>query len=166
MTVSYCNNCGMTQYRIVITVEWLIRYWVIPHLLKYDTESYQSYYNTILSHSRVNTIRSLITPQLLQYDTESFQLLQYDTESFHSYYNTILSHSTVITIRYCHSTVITIRYWVIPRLLQCDTESSQLLQYNTESFHSYYNTVSYCNNCGVINDRFVIAVKWISIVLQ
>ena len=140
----------------------IIRYWKSSH----------SYYNTILSHFTVITIRSLITPQLLQYDTESFQLLQYDTESFHSYYNTILSHPTVNTIR----------YWVIPQLIQYDTESEyntishptvntilywvitvntirhsspfinvvkgvffvvlpQLIQYDTESFHSYYNTI-------------------------
>ena len=120
-----------------------MRNWVIPQLLQYNAGSTHSYYNTILSHFTVITIRSLITPQLLQYDTESFhgyynailshptvitiqywvipQLLQYDLSSPHSYYNTVLSHPTVITIR----------YWII----------QQLRQYGNAPFHSFYNMV-------------------------
>jgi hypothetical protein len=83
----------MTQYRIVITLEWLST----------------GYNNTILSHIP--------------------QLLQYDTESFHIYYNMIQSYTKVITIQ----------YWVIPELLQYDT--------------------------GVIKDRIVIPVEWLNTVL-
>jgi hypothetical protein len=98
-SVSYCNNYGMIQYRIVITVEWLnivlqylwndlvsycnncgmTQYRIVITLLQYDTESFHSYYNTILSHSSyyntilshptVITIRYWVIPQLLQCDT-------------------------------------------------------------------------------------------------
>jgi hypothetical protein len=73
----------MTQYRIVIT--GMTQYCIVinkEQLLQYDTESTHSYYNTILSHFTVITIRSFITPQFLQFYTESF----------HSYYNTMLNN--------------------------------------------------------------------------
>jgi hypothetical protein len=148
----------MTQYQIVITVGWLSivlpqlvqHYTVIPQLLKYDTESFHSYYNTVLNHSIVIAIRYWVIPHLLKYDTESYQ----------SYYNTILSHSRVNTIRPL----------ITPQLLQYDTESFQLLQYDTETYHSYYNTILGHSTditiviTGMTQYRIVITTEWLSIV--
>jgi hypothetical protein len=132
---------GMTQYRIVITVEWLavitIRYWVIPQLLQYDTESFHIYYNTIQSHTKVITIQYWVIPKLLQYGLCGM-----------TQYRIVITGMTqyriVITVEWLSIVfiqVITMQYWVIPQLLQYDTESFHSYYNTILSFHSYYNTI-------------------------
>jgi hypothetical protein len=137
----------MTQYRIVticnhpivITIRyWVItvitiQYWVIPQLLQYDTESFHNYYNTILSfHSYYNTLLSNSVSYCNNCGMTLYCIVILVGESV-PYWNNcrMIQNCVVITVWWLSIAVNTIQYWVI----------SKLLQYDTDSPHSYHNTI-------------------------